>query len=404
MRRRIEALADRVEELVSEDAHDAFVVACTPEAVGLVATAIDLVEQRGSRDVALLLVAPFEDPERSLAALRDEVVAFAQGAKLALADDSDGFVAAASLARAVLAHGDVRVSVWLVPPSVADEAAYVAHALALVAAARRASPRLRVGVRDLPSHAVTEALRRAGIPSLEIHADLSPEAVAEDLARAAHDPDESPDARASAAMSLGLIEALRGRGAAAEALLASAADHFTDRGLHDQRALAFALSGMALAIGGDARAARDRIRRGVQIALARQARVGIVVGSACAAELATRDADLAEAEAYYRLALGVACGMRAVPWVVDLSVRLGETLLARGRPAEAHETWGQALALAQRAGHPELLALPARPLRALYERSGLPDGVAAMSRLLDALGADEPAHAEPHAHHHGACG
>jgi hypothetical protein len=397
MRRRIEALADQFEEFVSEDGHDALVIDCGDEAGGFVAAAVDLTEQRGSLDVSFVLLDRFAESASLVSTLCAQVSAFAEAARLGALPTSPVSLAGlvdrlVELQRRASARGDVRCVVWVCPTSVDAPRAYVETALELTRLARDTARRVRVAVRDVDG-AVLAAFRAAAFPVLHVSADFSARAMRDALAEQAADPSASMDERMAAAMTVAMTDAGRGATQGALEKLAQAEAHFAARGHHGHRAMAALSAAQVLALVGDLGAARVRAREAVALAVQAQCTSVVITGAMCAGELAMRDEDPGAAEDYFRLALGMACGARAVAAAIEISARLGDSLTALQRPREAHEVWGQALALARNAGTSSLARGPVERLHALYESAGMSREASVMHEVLHALGPAPQCHA-----------
>ena len=358
MRRRIEALADRLDEFVSEDAHDALVLDLRGDgASGVVGAALDLLEQRGSIDVSI----PFFDEFRGRApfevALRDFVDAFAAEAGLDMALPPPGpasgtraLDALVAFAAAVRARGDVRVAVWLCPVAIADGPGYLDAALALIGAARRTDPPLRIAVSEAGGEpSLCAQLRRSALPMLQECVDVSSAAVRDALAEEAADPANDPDVRAAALLSVAMADAAAGRGAEALSVLATLADGFEARGDSASRALCFVLIGNALAALGDLAEARARVSQGLALAVEAGA-TGVVLGGAMlAGHLSMQAGDAADADVRFDVAARLGARVGAPLVVTEALLARGRALEKRGLAGQARDAWRCAAEAARRA-------------------------------------------------------
>lgn len=347
MRRRIEALADQLEEFVSEDGHDALVIMCAGEgAGGMVGAAADLLEQRGSSDVSIPAFEAFEAPEPFAERLVAYVDALLREAGLeqrssssrpALEQMTDALV---HLARAVRARGDVRVALWVCPAGIEDRQGYLDTAIALACAARRVDPPLRLGLREPSTDgALRRALASLAIPTLEARVDMSMTALRDAMAEEAADPSNDPDVRASALLSAAMADATHGRADEALPVLAMLASVFEARGDVSSRALCFVLGGNVLAVLGDLDQARERVSQGLALALQARA-VGVVLGGAMlAGHLSMRAGDLADADVRFDVAARIGAKIGAPLIVADALTQRGKALVARGSLRAACDAW-----------------------------------------------------------------
>lgn len=393
MRRRIEALADQLEEFVSEDGHDALVIDGDASAGGLLGAAIDLVEQRGSIDVSFPWLDAFESEQALAAKLVSEMRSFANEAGLEAAprepepaDPLTGLVDTLfHFARAVRTRGDVRVAVWLCPTFIADEDAYLRLALRLVHACRGSSY-VRVTVREPSTDgALRAALRRAGHPVLTAAVDMSRAAARDALAEEALDETLSPATRAAALLTVVCADAASGHGERSLPVLAELASVFAALGDEASRALCLVGAGSALVQLGRLDEARQRVSQGLAIAVAAQA-IPVVLSSAMlAGDLAMRAGDPVEADLRFDVVARLAARLPSPVIVAQALIERGSALAARGMERAACDAWTCAASAARRAksdAH-EHLALSA--IANVYREAGITTELAPIERRLDSL-------------------
>jgi tetratricopeptide (TPR) repeat protein len=355
MRRRIEALADRMEEFVSEDGHDALVVELRGDgAAGLVGAALDLVTQRDGVDV----VFPFLVPFRSARDLEDAALAwttrFAHEEELVLTENAAPLASAidalCALARALDDRDRARLVVLLCPTRIEAEAAYLETALALVGSARRVDPPLRIVVADTPERRLRATLAHAAIPALEAAMDVSPEAVREALAEEANDPANDRSVRAAALLVATMSDVAAGRAADALPVLVALADGFASIGDGSSRALAVIAAGNALWQLGRLEEARACLSRGLAIALEAHAAPVVLSGAMQAGSLAMRLGDAADADARFDVAARLAAMLGSPHALAEALFERGHALEARTRIDEACSVWTRAADAARLAG------------------------------------------------------
>jgi hypothetical protein len=373
MRRRIEALADQLEEFVSEDGHDALVVNGDGSAAGLLGSAVDLNEQRGSIDVSLPFFDAFESAETLASALDARIVAIAAAAKI----DLPALTATASIERAVerlttfaasvRAFGDVRVAVWICPSAIVDEAAYLAAVLRLVGASRSCDPPLRIAARETCVHErpLRALLRARAIPTLEVAIDLSNAAIRDALAEDAMDPKADVAARAAAALSVAMSDAAAGKTADALSALAMLAQFHEARGEAGASALCVVLSASVHAIAGEVDVARASVERGLALAIEAKAIPVVLVGAVIAGQLAMRAGDPVDANQRFDVAARLAARLGAAEMLADALLQRSQALVAIRDGAAARDAL---LCAAQAARHADSEPLMASVLAALAAR------------------------------------
>jgi hypothetical protein len=384
MRRRIEALADEIEEFVGEDEHDALVVTCSDTGVAWLLGAIDALEQRGSGDLTLPLTDALVGGAALLAAVDSKLGAVCDAAGIGRITSGASAQDLVARAAKLCAHGTderrARCILVACPSAVEDGESY---ATAVVALARAAAPSrcVRIVVRAIDG--VAEALRRAALAAIEISVDVSATAIADALTEQADDPSTPIADRMALALSVALPEAVAGHAERALERLGQAEAHFANAGQPMARAVAVALAAYVLALEGDLAAARARMNVATSAAIGSGDRIAIILCATGAGDLAVLAEDFESAEPFFRLAVALACGALAPSLASPLLVRHGDALHRLGQTAEAHEAWLQSLTLARRA---ELIALthdPAERLSALYSAAGRHDAAAAMSAVVE---------------------
>lgn len=398
MRCRIEALAERLEEFVSEDGHDALVIAGDDRVGALVGAAVDLLEQRGSIDVSI----PFFDGFQSTDAFAERVMAHLDALteqaglertprdaqRPSLERMLDALIA---FARTVRARGDVRVAVWLCPAAIADVGAYLAVARALIDGARRCDPPLRIAAREPSDDGVLgSALRRAAIPSLTVALDMSTRAVRDALADDAADPAGDPAARAAALMSVAMADAVDGRAEDALAVLVTLAGVFESLGDASPRALTFVLVGNVLLALGRIAEARTCVSQGLALAVEARAFPVLVAGGMLAGLLSMRAGDPVDADVRFDVVARLAARLGSPQIVAEALLERGKALEARAMMREACDAWICAAEAARRAQ----LATQERSAWAavarVYRDAGMSSELAPIERRLTLL--DTAAH------------
>lgn len=409
MRRRIEALADRVEEFVSEDAHDALVIRGEGEASGGVSAALEIVEARGSIDLFLRFFEPFTDTRSFCALAVSRIETFLAEVKLAPLAEAcrDAAVvpverlarALLHLAREVRTLGDVRVALFACPASVADRDAFLETVLPLFRASRRSDPPLRIAALEpSPSGALREALRLAAIPTLETAIDLSPEGIRDGLAEDAMDPTADPRVRAGAAMAVAMGDAAAGRHGEALAALSTLADHHHARGEAPERALAFVVAGLVLARSGELDEGRRRVAQGIAIAVEAKAVPVVLSGAMGAGSLAMKASDPEDAERHFDLAARLYARVGLASGVAQALIERGAAQVALERWAEARAAWICAAEAAKRARDTSLERRALEPIVELYRRARMPNERAEIEARLASLPAPRACAHAPHEH------
>ncbi len=301
MRKRIEALADQLEELVSEDEHDLHWIDCPDEAVALVAAAIDLNEQRGSRDASIVLLAPGTDAEEHAARLLAELEACAAGLALPAPSELQGRTLERCLVWAdhvatLLATQERRLVLWLLPTQHESVPRLEPILGALLRAPSIASRSLRVASRTLGHPASTSTAVRARTISFEHSTAEYREALRED----AEDASRPRAARTASALALAMADAAEGRSREALVSLARIADRHLSPADASTRALCFALAGPVLARIGELDEARVTLRRALGLSVCSPP---VALSTAFSlGHVAVAQDDLAEADACFELA------------------------------------------------------------------------------------------------------
>jgi hypothetical protein len=349
MRRRIEALADQIEEFVSEDGHDALVIECAGEATGFVGAALDLVGQRGGIDPAFALLDAFE----SEAALADRLRAWAGAVvdqfRLGVRPDAP----LSALATALHAARSARVVLLVCPSVVADEDAYIVAVLELVRVGRATRPPLRVVAREAAGGRVRARLAAEGHPTLEAALDTSPVAVREALVDEARDPDNDPAIRAAALLQVAMTDAGTGRADEALPVLVDLATRFRAMGDGCSRAIAVLGAGTALWQLGRLEDARTMISVALGIALEAKLPAVVLSGAMSAGHLSMRLGDAADADARFDVAARLAAHTGSPHALAEALYERGHALERRGLPADAYSVWTRAADAARIAGVPE---------------------------------------------------
>ena len=406
MRRRLETLADQLEEFVSEDAHDALVVNGDGAVAGLLGAAIDRTQQGGSIDVSFSFFETFEGVDGLAAKLIADIEAFAETAKVALAPPTSAATPMARLvatlcafASEVRARGDVRVAVWICPSAVADEDAYVASVVALVTAFRSADRLLRVAAREpCPiERPLRAALRDAALPTLEVAVDLSPAAMRDALAEDAMDPSADPSARAAAALSVAMADAATGRTEDALSALGTLAEFHRERGDASSRALCLVLAGSVLAIMGELDNARARVSQGLALAVDAKALPVVLSGAMLAGHLSMRAGDPTDADVRFDVAAQLAARIGGAEMVAEALLQRGHALVQRGSLSAARDAWLCAVAAAQRAESIEHERAALAAIADLYRSARMDDDARRIERRLFALPQREEACSHAHA-------
>lgn len=405
MRRRIEALAERLDEFVSEDAHDALVVECVGEAAsGVVGAAADLLAQRGACDVFVPSLGAWTSPD----AFADELIAwigaFCADAELAPPPSAAG-KADARLARAVLhlaratgALGDVRLVLLAVPSEIRDPHAYVETLVALVRSTASVRTQVRLVLREPSEERVLRvALSAACARVLDVRVDCSLGALRDAMAEEAADPTNDPDVRASALLTAALGDAANGRAREALPVLAMLAEVFRVRGDASSRALCFVLIGNALAALGQLAEARDRVAQGLAIAVEARA-FGVLVGGAMlGGQLSMRIGDAADADQRFDVVARLGAKLGAPLVVTEALSARGEALEKRGLLREALDAWLCAAAAARRAGSEVHERSALARVAERYRDAGLWEELAPIERRLDVLACAPSGCAHDHA-------
>lgn len=394
MRRRIEELADALEEFVSEDAHAVLLLECASDAVPFVAAAIDLTEQRGSTDVHAIVLDALPEPSAPAlaAALAEQARTLAAGLGLAPAPPDagrasrDGLAATADALCALVddarALGDVRVGLWICPPSIACDDDFAASAVRLASLVARA-PQLRLALRATP--ALESALRAAGVVHRSIAFDASEQAQRDAMAEEASDPTTHPDRAAALALTVAMSDAAHGRTTEALSVITALAEHHHARGDAASRALCVVLAGNVTALEGDLAGARTLVARGLALATEARAIPVVLMGGMLAGELAIRAGDRDEADRRFDVVARVAAGVGAVPAAATALVARGKNFLAREEPARACDAWRCAAELARRGRAQAIEREALLLLRALYAEARMHERVGAVDVRLAVL-------------------
>lgn len=384
MRKRIEALADQLEEFVSEDEHDVLWVECEGEAVPLVAAAIDLNEQRGSPDASIVLLAPDESTHALAERLALELEACATGLSLPPLVDVPSEVSTrcvrwADHVATTLAAQDRRLVIWLLPTercALTSVAPLLCCLLEAPAVGRRA---LRLAARR--GEGLPVAIPRAA-RARTIAFEHSPAALREALRDEAAAPTSSRAERAAAALTLAMADAAAGRPGDALDALARLADTSSDADA-STRALAFALAGPVLARLGALDDARMALRRA--LTMSRELPAVALSSVFSLGHVALAQGDLAEADACFDLAARVA---HRLGWAaaVGHALALRADVFGRaGLEARRHDALVCAATAARRAGDVALLRSALVALRELLTREGDDRAAAAVAVHLVAL-------------------
>ncbi|MFO0686198.1 MAG: hypothetical protein U0234_29315 [Sandaracinus sp.] len=344
MRKRIEALADQLEELVSEDEHHVLVVRCAAEGCAMLLGGLELVEQRGSHDVVLPLNEDFD----GLAGLAERasawVAAFASAEELVPPEHAAWLERVGWLADEVHRVARSRLVVVLVPAHVLERAGleYRRAAQELFALATRSGGRLKVIVRETASHDARAALAGLAVPALELVIDSSPEAMREAFAAEAEDPTNDGATRATALLTVAMTDIACGRAEEALVTLVRLGALFDALGDGAGRALAAIGAGSALWQLDRLDEADVAFARGVAIAAEARAPAAVLTGSMFAGHLAMRRGDHVEADARFDLAARMAAVQRSPHGVAEALVFRGEALRSRGLLDHAAEVWARA--------------------------------------------------------------
>ncbi len=188
MRRRVEALADQLDELVSEDEHHAILVSCATDAVAFVGLALDLLDQRGGIDVTSPCFDRFAGEHELYASLVAWVEQFARteslGTPVVPARGGLGeraHAAVAWLSEVVAASAPARVILALCPAEITDTVAYAAAAPRARSARGRLHTRIRLVVRDVEDAPLAARMACEGLRTLPLAIDTSPSAIREAL-------------------------------------------------------------------------------------------------------------------------------------------------------------------------------------------------------------------------------
>lgn len=382
MRRRIEALADRFEEFVSEDDHDCLLITCSDDGVGLVGAAVDLMEQRGSIDLSFLWLEPWTSFGHFAATMVSRIDAFLAEAGLRAAPErSDAGLEGrlTHLASVLRTRGDVRVVLWVCPSAIADAGSYASALATLVSVVVR--PGIKVGLRDHPAR-LRPFFARRSLRTLEVALDTSEAAQRAAMWEEARDPASPTDVRLCALVSAAMTDAAHGCAEQSLVTLTELAQGLAENGQLGGTAVTLVCVASVLAQLSRLDEARTCIARGLELAASASVLGVLPSGGMLAGHLAMQAGDAADADRWFDVAARVAVRFGALHIVAEALHARGDALSARGLVSEACQAWACAGEAARRAGAAERERLAWQALLPFLTAANRLDDVANVERRM----------------------